>query len=55
MEYAQGYNRFVMSRTKKGEKVVENIKTKKRVLFLKNNVIKWQNFTTKTTLIRPLW
>jgi hypothetical protein len=41
----QGYhNRFAMSRTKKGEKVVESIKTKTNVLFffLKNNIAKWK-------------
>jgi hypothetical protein len=46
-------NCFVLT-TKKGEKVVENIKTKTKVLFLKNNIAKWQKFTTKTTLIKPL-
>jgi hypothetical protein len=35
-----------MSRRKKVEKVVENIKTKK-CLFLKNNIAKWQKFTKK--------
>jgi hypothetical protein len=34
-------NRFVVSRTKKGEKVVENIKTKTKVFLLKNNITKW--------------
>jgi hypothetical protein len=29
------HNRFVVSRTKKGEKVVENIKTKTKVFFEK--------------------
>jgi hypothetical protein len=42
-----------MSRRKKVEKVVENIKTKKS-FFLKNNIAKWQKFTTKTTLIKSL-
>jgi len=38
----QGYHKkFVMSRTKKGEKVVENIKTKTKVFcFWKNNIAK---------------
>jgi hypothetical protein len=33
-------NRVVMSSTKKHEKVVENIKTKTKVFFLKNNIAK---------------
>jgi hypothetical protein len=47
------HNRFFVSTTKKGEKV-ENIKTKTKVLFLKNNIAKWKKFTTKTTLIKLL-
>jgi hypothetical protein len=47
------HNRFVMSKAKKGEKVVENIKTKTKVFFLKNNISKWQKFTTQITLIKP--
>jgi len=42
------HNRFVVSMTKKGEKIIENIKTKTKG-FLKNNIAKWQKFTTKTT------
>jgi len=35
------HNRFVVSKTKKGEKVVENIKTKTKIFSLKNNIINW--------------
>jgi hypothetical protein len=48
------HDRFVMSRTKNGDKVVENIKTKTKVFNLKNNIVKWRKFATKTTLIKPL-
>jgi hypothetical protein len=41
------HNRFFVSTTKKGEKVVENIKTKTKVLFLKRNIAKWQNSPQK--------
>jgi hypothetical protein len=34
------HNKFVMSRTKNGEKVVENIKTKTKQKNLKNNIVK---------------
>jgi hypothetical protein len=48
------HNRFVMSMTKKGEKIVENIKTNTKVFLILNNIAKRQKFTTKTTLIKPL-
>ncbi len=35
------HNRFVMSKTKKGEKVVEHIKTKTKIYFF------WKKKTTK--------
>jgi len=47
------HNRFVVSRTKKGEKVVENFKRKQKFFFLKSNIAKWQKFTIKITLIKP--
>jgi hypothetical protein len=48
------HDRFVILRTKKGEKVVENIKTKRKFCFLKNNITKWQKIHHKTMLIKPL-
>jgi hypothetical protein len=48
------HNRFVVSRTKKGEKVVENIKRKQKFLKKKSNIAKWKIFTTKPTLMKPL-
>ncbi len=35
------HNKFVVLKTKKGEKVVENIKIKKGNFFLKSNIMKW--------------
>jgi hypothetical protein len=34
------HNRFALSKTKKGEKFIENIKTKTKVFILQNNIAK---------------
>ncbi len=47
------HNRFVLFKTKKGKKFIENIKTKTKAFILQNNVTKWQKFNTKTMLINP--